>query len=181
MAWEIDPKHSLIEFSVRHMMVTTVKGRFTEFTGDFDLNEENPAASKVDVTIQVASISTGDEGRDGHLRSADFFETEKYPTATFKSTRIEKLSGDKFRVYGDLTLHGVTREVPLDVTLEGQTTNMQGRRLIAFSASTTINRKDFNLNWNVALETGGVLVSENVKISIEAQVLEKQVAEASTL
>lgn len=179
MAWAMDPMHSLIEFSVKHMMVTTVKGRFAKFTGDFDLNEENPAASKIDVTIDLASITTGDDNRDNHLRSPDFFDVATYPTATFKSTRIEKTGDDKFRVYGDLTLHGVTREVPLDVTYEGQTKNMHGTRLVAFSANTTFNRKDFGLNWNVALETGGMLVSENVKISIDTEVLEKQVAEAT--
>ena len=172
MAYNIDPSHSLIEFSVKHMMVTTVKGRFTKFQGDVEIDEATPANSKVDVTIETASITTGDDGRDGHLRSGDFFESEKYPTITFSSKNVEALGGEKYRVTGDLTLHGVTRPISFDITREGKTKNMQGKELQGFSATLTLSRKDFGLEWNVALESGGFLVSDQVKISLEIQALE---------
>ncbi len=172
MTYNIDTSHSLIEFSVKHMMVTTVKGRFTKFQGDVEIDEATPANSKVDVTIDTASITTGDENRDGHLRSADFFEPEKYPTITFSSKKVEALGDEKYRVTGDLTLHGVTREISFDITREGVTKNMQGKQLQAFSATLAISRKDFGLAWNVALESGGWLVSDQVKIALEIQALE---------
>lgn len=172
MTHNIDASHSLIEFSVKHMMVTTVKGRFTKFSGDIEINESTPANSKVDVTIDVASITTGDEKRDGHLRTADFFEPEKYPAITFTSKQVAPLGGEKYRVTGDLTLHGVTRELSFDITREGVTKSMQGAELQGFSGALTINRKDFGLEWNVALESGGWLVSDEVKIAVEAEVVE---------
>lgn len=180
MAWELNNAHSLIGFSVKHMMVTTVRGRFNKFSGTFEIEEQNPAASKVDVTIDVASIDTGDDNRDNHLRSPDFFDAPQYPNITYKSTKIEKLSNEQFRVTGNLTIHGVTREVPLEVTYEGQTKDMQGQRLAAFSAHTSISRKDFGLNWNVALESGGWLVSDKVNIDLEAQVIEPATAPAAS-
>ena len=173
MAYNIDTSHSLIEFSIKHMMVTTVKGRFTKFQGDVEIDEATPANSKVDVTIETASVTTGDEKRDGHLRSADFFEPEKYPTITFSSKKVEALGGEQYRVIGDLTLHGVTREIAFDITREGVTKTMQGQQLQAFSAALTISRKDFGLEWNVALESGGWLVSDQVKIALEIQAVEK--------
>lgn len=179
MAWEIDQAHSLIEFSAKHLMVTTVKGRFTQFSGKIDLDEANPAASVVDVTIDANSVSTGDEKRDGHLRSPDFFDAAQYPTLTFKSTRVEQVGDDSARVYGDLTIKGVTRPVTLEVTREGETKNMRGERLMGFSVRTSINRKDWGLNWNVALETGGVLVGEKINISIDAEVFEPAPATAT--
>ncbi len=172
MAWEIDAAHSWIEFSVKHMMVTTVKGRFTKYSGVVELDEQNPSASTVDVTIDVNSVYSGDEKRDGHLRSADFFDAETYPTITYKSTKVEEIGDDRFRITGDLTMHGVTKEVVFDANLEGRAKNPWGKNVAAFSISTSVNRKDFGLNWNVALETGGVLVSEKVNISIEAQAIE---------
>lgn len=172
MAYNIDTSHSLIEFSVKHMMVTTVKGRFTKFQGDVEIDEQTPANSKVDVTIETASITTGDENRDGHLRSGDFFESEKYPTITFTSKTVEALGGEKYHVAGELTMHGVTRPVSFDITREGVTKNMQGKSLQAFSANLTLSRKEFGLEWNVALESGGWLVSDQVKISLEVQALE---------
>lgn len=172
MTYNIDASHSLVEFSVKHMMVTTVKGRFTKFQGDVEIDEATPANSKVDVTIDTASVSTGDEKRDGHLRSADFFEPEKYPTITFSSKKVEALGGEQYRVTGDLTLHGVTREITFDITREGVTKNMQGKQLQAFSATLAISRKEFGLEWNVALESGGLLVSDQVKIALEIQALE---------
>lgn len=172
MAWELDTAHSLIEFSVKHMMVSTVKGRFTKHSGVLELDEQNPSASKVDVTIDVNSVYSGDEKRDAHLRSADFFDAETYPTITYKSKKVEEIGDEKFRITGDLTMHGVTKEVVLDASLEGQATNPWGKRVAAFSIHTSVNRKDFGLNWNVALETGGVLVSEKVNINIEAEATE---------
>lgn len=179
MAWEIDQAHSLIEFSAKHLMVTTVKGRFNTFSGKIDLDEPNPANSVVDVTIDTNSVSTGDEKRDGHLRSPDFFDVAQYPTMTFKSTRVEQTGEDTARVAGDLTIKGVTRPVTLEVTREGETKNMRGERLMGFSVRTTINRKDWGLNWNVALETGGVLVGEKITISIDAEVFEPAPATAN--
>jgi polyisoprenoid-binding protein YceI len=172
MAWALDTTHSLIEFSVKHMMISSVKGRFKTFAGTLDLDEQNPAASRVDVTIDVASIDTGDANRDGHVRNADFFDVEKYPEATFKSTRVEPLGDDRYRVQGDLTIRGITRPVTLDVSVEAVITDMYGKRRAGFSAQTSFNRKDFDLNWNVALETGGVLVSDKVAINIEAQAVQ---------
>lgn len=173
MTHTIDASHSLIEFSVKHMMVTTVKGRFKNFSGDVEIDATNPAASKVDVTVETASIDTGSEQRDAHLRGADFFDAEKYPTITFTSKKVEPLGDDKYRVIGDLTAHGVTRELPLEITREGVAKNMYGKEVQAFSAALAISRKDFGLEWNVALENGGWLVSDQVKISLEIEAVEK--------
>jgi len=178
MAYTIDPSHTLIEFSAKHMMVTTVKGRFKQFSGTVDIDEANPADSKVDVTIETTSIDTGAEQRDAHLRGADFFDAEKYPAITFTSKRVEALGDERYRVTGDLTIHGVTREIPLEVTREGVTKNMQGKQIQSFSTAFTISRKDFGLEWNVALESGGWLVSDQVKISLEVQVVESVAAAA---
>jgi len=171
MAWELDTAHSYIEFSAKHMMVTTVKGRFDSFHGIFDLDEAHPEQSDIDVTIDVASLNSGSAQRDGHLRSGDFFDADTYPTARFVSKRVEKLGDEKFRVVGDLTIRDTTHEVPLDVTFDGFFSDMQGKRRAAFEATTVFNRKDFNLNWNVALESGGWLVGEKVTINLEAQVI----------
>jgi len=170
--WQIDPAHSLVEFSVRHMMVSTVKGRFTRLSGTITDVAENPALSSVDVEIEAGSVTTGDDQRDGPLRSPDFFDVETYPTLTFKSTRIEG-ARESFTVYGDLTLHGVTREIALNVEFNGVGTNPWGKRIAAFTAETRLNRKDFGLNWNVALEAGGVLVSDSIKIQIELQAVQQ--------
>ena len=166
--WQIDAAHSLLEFSVRHMMVATVKGRFSQLRGIITDIADDPALSSVEVVVDAASISTGDVNRDGHLRSADFFDVEQYPTITFTSRRIQG-SRDEFTLTGDLTMHGVTREVTLDVTLNGVGTNPYGKTIAGFSAETKINRKDWGLNWNVGLEAGGVLVSDQLKISIELE------------
>jgi polyisoprenoid-binding protein YceI len=158
-------------------MVSTVKGRFAQFSGEVEIDEANPANSKVDVTIETASVTTGNEGRDAHLRGADFFDAERYPTITFVSKKVKQLTEDTGVVTGDFTLHGVTRELELTITREGSTTNMQGKNLQAFSASLTISRKDYGLEWNVALESGGWLVSDQVKINLEIEAVVK-VAEA---
>ena len=166
--WSIDPSHSLVEFSVRHMMVSTVKGRFTDVRGSIIDVAEDPTRSSVQVTIDPTSISTGDAARDGHLKSADFFDVEQFPTITFVSRRIEG-TREEFTLVGELTMHGVTREISLPATFNGVGTNPYGKTVAGFSGETRLNRKDFGLNWNVGLEAGGVLVSDQIKISIEIQ------------
>lgn len=173
MAFVLDQAHTNIDFSVKHMMVANVRGTFKKFTGEVEIDEAKPENSKVSVTIDTASVDTGMDVRDNHLRSADFFDAETYPTITFVSTRIERQGEERGRIYGDLTIHGVTREVPLDVTFEGQMKDGEGNRHGGFSASGTISRKEFGLNWNVALESGGWLVSDVIKLVIEAEVVEK--------
>lgn len=170
MQYEFDAAHSQIEFSVKHMMVSTVKGRFNKFSGDIDIDEQNPAASLVDISIDVASIDTGQEGRDNHLRSPDFFDVAKFPTLTFKSVKVEAKGDNRYHVTGDLTIHGVTKPHTLEVTREGPITDMYGKQRMAFSIATKISRKEFGLEWNVALESGGWLVGDEVKIAIEAEV-----------
>ena len=167
--WQIDPAHSLVEFGVKHMMFTTVKGRFTQVGGTIVHDDADPAGSSVQVEIPVASITTGDEKRDGHLRSADFFDVETYPTITFRSTRVEPVGGDRLRVVGELTIHGVTREVTLDTTFNGRGTNPWGQQVAGYTAETQIDRGDYGLTWNAALEAGGVLVGDKVKIQLEIE------------
>ena len=169
--WKIDPSHSLIEFSVRHLMITTVKGRFGGVEGTVRLDDANPAAVDVDVRIDVSSIDTREPQRDVHLRSADFFEAEKYPHITFAARRPIARKGNVFELAGDLTIHGVTREVVLDVTEEGRGKDPWGGERIGFSATAKIKRSDFGLTWNQALETGGVLVGDEIKIALELELL----------
>ena len=172
MRWNIDGSHSTAEFSVRHLMITNVKGRFGTLSGTVDYDPEKPEASQIDVTIDATSIDTRDEKRDAHLRSPDFFDVEKFPSLTFKSTSVKK-TDDGFAATGDLTIHGVTKPVTLEV--EGpsdQNKDPWGNTRIGASATAKINRKDFGLNWNAALEAGGVLVGEHVKISIEVSLVQ---------
>lgn len=167
--WTIDPAHTLVEFSIKHMMVTTVKGRFGGVTGSIVENTEDLSLSSVEAVIDATTIDTREEKRDAHLRSADFLDVETYPTLTFKSTRVEPVSGDRFRVFGDLTIHGATREVVLDTTLNGRGATPFGTHVAGYTAETTINRKDFGLGWNVALEAGGFLVGDTIKIVLEVE------------
>lgn len=173
MSWQLDKAHSSINFSVRHMMISTVRGRFEEFDGTFDLNEVNPTQSKIEVVIQTTSINTKEAQRDAHLKSADFFDVEKYPIITFKSKRIERLDKQHARLVGNLTIKDVTKEVVLDVEYAGQAKSPWGTINAGFTAQTKINRKDWDLTWNVALETGGVLVSDEVTISIELEIIKQ--------
>lgn len=169
--WTIDPAHSEVEFAVKHMMITTVKGWFEDVKGTITTNEEDPSQSRVDVTIGTQSVSTRAKDRDAHLRSADFFEVEKYPQITFRSKRIEGAAdreGESFKVIGDLTIRGVTREVVLDATYEGRG-HALGSERVSFSATTKVDRREFGLKWNQALEAGGVLVGNEVKVSISVQ------------
>lgn len=173
MSWKIDPAHSEITFSVRHMMISNVRGRFEKFDGAVDFNMDDPTRSSVEVSIDANSINTRDAQRDGHLRSADFLAVEEYPVLAFKSTRLEKVNDATGRIYGDLTIRGVTRPVVLDTEMNGILKNPWGKTAVGFSASTQINRKDWGLNWNVALEAGGWLVSEEISINIELELVQQ--------
>ena len=164
----IDTSHSAAAFAVRHLMVSKTKGRFTDFAGEINIDND-PLKSSVAVTIQAASITTGDEQRDGHLRSADFLDVENHPTLEFKSTSVRHAKGDKFVVDGDLTVRGVTKPVTLDLEYAGAIVDPWGGQRAAFSATTKINREDFGLTWNQALETGGVLVGKDVSIDLEVE------------
>jgi polyisoprenoid-binding protein YceI len=166
--WAIDPAHSAAHFSVKHMMFATVRGQLGTVTGTIIEDAEDLSRSSVEASIDLSTLTTRDERRDAHLKSADFFDIEKYPTVTFKSTSVQG-SGDSFTVIGDLTIHGVTRSVTLNVTKTGSGTNPWGQQVGGFEAATTLNRKDFNLNWNVALEAGGVMVGEHIKVEIDIE------------
>jgi polyisoprenoid-binding protein YceI len=168
--WKIDPSHTHAEFAVRHLMISTVKGRFAEVQGTVHTDESNPAASQVDVTIGVSSIDTREPQRDAHLRSADFFDADNFPQITFRSTRVDG-RGDSFKLAGDLTIRGTTREIVLDVTTEGRGKDPWGGERAGFSASTRIKRSEFGLTWNQLLEAGGVAVSDDVKISIDVELV----------
>ena len=168
--WDIDVSHSAIQFSVRHMVISKVHGRFAKWSGSIQLDEKDLARSSVDVTIDTASIDTQVADRDAHLRSADFLDVEKYPAMTFRSKRIEK-AGDRYRVIGDLELHGVVREVTLDADFAGTGKDPWGNERAGFSAKTSLDRREFGLVWNSALETGGVLVGDKVKISIDVSAI----------
>ncbi|MDQ1432146.1 MAG: hypothetical protein QOF40_2748 [Actinomycetota bacterium] len=167
--WNVDPSHSTVGFVARHLMITKVRGHFTDFSGVLEIASD-PLQSTVQATVDLASITTGDEGRDAHLRSADFFDTDGdgSPTMTFTSTGLKEDDGD-YVLFGDLTVRGITRQVEFSLEFEGVNTDPWGNTKAAFSAETEINRKDFGLEWNVALETGGVLVSEKVKVQLEIQ------------
>ena len=165
--YDIDKAHSEVTFQVRHLL-TKVRGRFSDFDGTIEYDEEHPEHSHVNVAVQAASIDTNERDRDNHLRSADFFDVEHYPTLTFKSLAIaRKQTG--FDLTGELTIHGVTRRVTFDVDFLGKAKDPWGNERIAFEAEATINRKDYGLNWNAALETGGFLVGDEVKISLSVQ------------
>lgn len=171
-SWTIDPAHTLVEFSAKHMMITNVKGRLADVSGTLTIDEANPDRSTAVVELDAASIDTRSVDRDTHLRSADFLDVEKHPTIAFRSSRIEGAGlaeGDSFEVAGDLTIRGTTREVVLDATFEGRGRDPWGGERVSFSADTKIDRRDFGLTWNTALEAGGVLVGNDVKIHIEAQ------------
>jgi polyisoprenoid-binding protein YceI len=179
--WEIDSAHSSTEFSVKHMMVSSAKGRFDKVTGTLNLDDKNPTKSTIELTIDANTIDTHEPKRDGHLKSPDFFDTAKYPTITFKSTKIEKAGKAKFKVTGDLTMHGVTKAVTLAV--EGPSAPMKnpfGSTSSGASATGKINRKDWGLNWNKPLEAaGGVLVGDEVTINVDLELVSKPEAPAA--
>jgi polyisoprenoid-binding protein YceI len=167
-AWKLDPAHTLVEFSAKHMMITTVKGRITDVEGTIYTDEKDPKNSSVEATLKATSLDTRTDQRDQHLRSGDFLNVEKWPDIKFRSTRVE---GDKehFKLTGQLTIRDVTKEITLDVEFEGQTKDPWGGQRVGFSGKGKIDRRDFGLTWNQALETGGVLVGNDIKINIEAQ------------
>ena len=173
MAWVIDQGHSEISFSAKHLMISTVRGRFNSYTGTVDGDESNPTAAKVDVQIDASSLVTGDEKRDGHLRSPDFFDVEQFPYISFKSTRVEQIDESNGKLYGDLTIRDVTKPVVLSFEYAGQAKTPWGTTSAGFNATTKINRKDWNLNWNVALETGGWLVGDQITINIELELVKQ--------
>ena len=156
--WKLDPSHSTIEFVAKHMMITTVKGRFAEFDGTIEADEQNIANSKVDVVMKAASLDTRSDQRDQHLRSADFLHVEAFEDVTFRSTAVSGTK-EQFKVVGDLTIRGTTKPITLDVTFEGEGKDPWGGTRSSFSAHGKIDRRDYGLTWNVALETGGILVS----------------------
>lgn len=168
--WTIDPVHSVAEFKVKHMMISNVKGQFTGVSGKLTLSQEDITRSQIEATIDAATINTRDAQRDTHLKSADFFDAEKFPTLSFKSVRVKRVSNEELAVEGELTIHGVTRNVVFAV--EGPTApgkDPWGNTRIGISATTKINRKDYGLTWNAALETGGILVGDEVTITLDVQ------------
>ena len=168
--WNIDPAHSVAEFKVRHMMISNVKGQFSGIKGSLALDDADPTNSRVEVSIDAASVNTHDPQRDAHLKSADFFDVEKFPTISFESSRITRTDDGELKVTGDLTIHGVTRSVVFAV--EGPSARAKdpwGNTRMGLAATAKINRKDFGLTWNAALESGGILVGEDVAISLDVQ------------
>ncbi|NOU28331.1 MAG: YceI family protein [Polyangiaceae bacterium] len=166
--WNIDASHSSIHFIARHMIITKVRGAFKAFAGTIALDEADMTKSSVQVDIEAGSIDTAEPKRDGHLKSPDFFDVEKYPSLSFKSKSIQK-SGNNYEVVGDLTIHGVTKEVTLHSLFEGRGKDPWGGERVAFAAKTSVNREDFGLTWNQVLEAGGVLVSSKIEIELEIQ------------
>jgi polyisoprenoid-binding protein YceI len=168
--WKLDPAHSVAEFKVKHMMISNVKGSFHGLSGVLNLDESDLTHSTVEASINVATLKTGDEARDGHLKSPEFFDVAQFPTITFKSINIDSVGGAEYAVTGELTLHGVTKAVTLAVEdLSTPSKDPWGNHRIGLSASTRINRKEFGLTWNSPLESGGVLIGEEVNISLELQ------------
>jgi polyisoprenoid-binding protein YceI len=170
--WNIDPAHTTIEFAAKHMMITTVRGRIADLRGSIEVNEGNPNASHTEVAMEAKSLDTRNEQRDTHLRSGDFLDVEKWTHITFRSTKVEGArakEGSQFKVVGDLTIKDVTKQITLDVTYEGRGKDPWGGERVSFSADAKIDRREWGLTWNAALETGGVLVSNEIKIHIDVQ------------
>ncbi len=167
--WNIDPSHTVVGFTARHLMISKVRGRFTSFTGSVTIAED-PLQSTVEATVDLGSVSTGDEARDTHLKSGDFFDVENHPTMTFRSTGI-KADGDDYLLTGDLTVAGKTRTVDFELELDGVENDPWGGTRAGFTAEAEISRKDWELTWNVALETGGVLVGDKVKIELDVELV----------
>jgi len=177
--WNIDATHSGINFSIRHMVVSKVRGRFAKYSGTLDIDDTDLTRSVVDVTIDASSIDTGTAQRDEHLRSPDFFDVAKFPELRFHSRRIEKLDEERYRIAGELTIRDVTREVNLDVEYGGRGKDPWGNQRMGFTAKTSIDRKEFGLKWNQLLEAGGVLVGDRVDIDLEVQAVKAAAAQAA--
>ena len=172
--WELDISHSSVGFSVRHMVVTKTHGKFNEFTGYIDFDGKNVEKGSVEITVQIASIDTDNKKRDDHLRSPDFFDAEKFSTMTFKSKKVIKGSGREFKLVGDLTIKGVTKEVTFDCEFNGVINDPMGNTRAGFSAVTKINRRDFNVKWSKSLDAGGLVVGDEVKINLEIEAVKTQ-------
>ena len=177
--WNIDAAHSGINFSIRHMVFSKVRGRFGTYAGTIELDDGDFTRSRVAATIDAASIDTGTAQRDAHLKSPDFFDVEKYPQLRFRSTRIEEVDADRYRVIGELTIRDVTREVTLDVEVGGKGKDPWGNERFGFIAKTAIDRKDFGLQWNQVLEAGGVLVGDRVDIELDVQAVKAAAEKAA--
>jgi polyisoprenoid-binding protein YceI len=177
--WQVDGAHSAVNLTVRHMVISKVRGHFTRWNARLALDTADLARSSVEVDIEAASIETGVADRDAHLRSPDFLDAQKHPTLRYRSRRVEAVSPERLRVVGDLTIRNVTREVPLDVEYGGQGKDPWGNVRVGFSATASINRKDFGLTWNQALETGGVLVADRVDVEIELQAVQQAAAKVA--
>ncbi len=169
--WEIDPAHTMIELAVRHMMISTVKGRFSDVRGTVRVDDDEPTTAEIDVTVDAASIDTRQPDRDTHLRSADFLDVENHPEIHFRSTGVERTGEGRYRVTGDLTIRDTTREVVLDAEEQGRGTDPWGAERAGYRATARLDRRDFGLTWNQALETGGVLVGNEVRIAIETELI----------
>ncbi len=165
--WTVDPSHSVVGFTARHLMISKVRGRFASFSGSLTITDD-PLSSSVSAIVDLASVSTGDDSRDAHLRGADFFDVEQFPTMTFTSTGIKDERGELV-LFGDLTIKDVTRQVAFELEFNGVTTDPWGGTRVGFNAETEVNRRDWGLEWNVALDTGGVLVGEKVKIQLDIE------------
>lgn len=172
MTWNLDPTHSSIQFAVKHMVISTARGTFRDFDIDAEVDPENFAASNATVTIKAESLDTNNDDRDTHLRSNDFFDVENHPNITFITKKIEPRGGQDYRIVGDLTIRGITKEVALQGEVNGPAVDPWGNQRLGLSANGKVNRKDFGLNWNVALEAGGFLVSDDVKLNIEAELVQ---------
>lgn len=168
-AWKLDNSHSNINFEVSHMVISTTTGQFKSFQIDFTQGKDDFSGSQINATVEASSVNTDNEKRDGHLKSEDFFDVEKYPQITFKSSEFKKVSGSKYEITGDLTLHGVTQKVTFEAKFNGTGKDPWGNTRSGWKASTTINRGDFGLKYNAALETGGVLIGEEVEITVNAE------------
>ncbi len=171
--WAIDPTHSIAEFAVKHLVITTVKGRFRDLEGTLQIDEDRPENSAVSAAIDVASVDTNVADRDAHLRSDDFFNAEKYPRITFQSTGVERVDDTHYKVHGDLTIRDVKKSVVLDTEFEGEVTDPWGNHRAAFTASTQISRQEFGVKWNQLMETGGALVGDNVKITLHVEAIRR--------
>jgi polyisoprenoid-binding protein YceI len=170
--YQLDPSHTRLGFVARHAMVTKVRGSFSAFSGTLRLDAEDPSRSSAEVVVEVASVGTGDEGRDAHLRSADFFDVEQYPEMRFTSTAAESLGGDRYRLTGELTIRDVTRPVALELEYTGSALDPFGNRRAGFEGSTEVSRKEWGLTWNAALETGGILVSDKIKLELDVSAVQ---------
>lgn len=171
--WDIDPAHTRLGFAARHAMVATVRGGFNVFSGHIVLDPADPANSTAEVEIDAASITTGNDQRDGHLRSPDFLDVESFPTLTFRSTGAEKVDEDEYKMHGELVVKGVAKPVTLDLEFQGSSPDPFGNVRAGFEGRTTINRKDWGLTWNVAIEGGGILVGDKVKIELDVSAIKR--------